>query len=980
MKDKLIKNLDKLFLVILSFTPIVWFFRRGYVVIDGLDTNFPLDPTIWLGRRFFVWDSILNSGHDFNSTVAGIFFHTIQTLPYLLGLDIRSVQVISLIFWFSLVVFSGYFFAKQISRSKLSVVIFSVLYSFNIYLYNTWENIKVANLAVFSGAPILLALFVKFEKGEITKKRLFLYVALIGIVVAGSGINPAYFITILIILGIYCFIKLLTIEKLRAKFEFLKTWLISTSLLIAVNLFWIIPLTYFVFFSKRPSNLEDLGFTNWLSSLSENTSLANIIRLQGAWDWYAKDSGGYPIYIPYALNYFYNPIFILFSFVTPIFSLLSLIFRTKGKGFYYLFFSTLLLLGLFLSAGTHPPTGFIFSFLVERIPFFNFFRSPWYIFSPLVILAYAGLTALLYEYFQDRIRKAYRSVLVGCALLFLLGNLIYSYPLWTGKIFRPGRYDSFFVSFPDYIQSTKKWLENRKYSRIITYPDEQLESFSWGYRGTDSILGLFSNAEFISPTFNSPSKSVDSILEKFYTFIKRSEYQSAISIMKVFAADTLFVKRDVATTAPSITDNIKNFAEKTTFGSWDFYKIPETKSAQKIFSPEFVYLNSGSIDGVAVAANLSGLNFSVLADKDLEVEKFLNKDRVSTLISFNKVGETPEAYTQSLRQYPLVINKDGSYRLVLEKYGINPEALKISIDGTDLSSPSVTESYFVWDVNLLKGDHQIILTLPDGSEHLDPNVDFSKFSSASGLRQDSLPLDIKKTLLIYGSGKDDIDITIPVLNFDPFSKYVISADYKHFYGPIPHIDIIQSSSDSLLKINGLFHYFGFDWEHYSYLFKPVPIPKSSLKLAVRLAKNKQQEVEKSFYENISVKRVYDNQLFLIGKETKFSESTPTVSFKKISPVKYEVEIGEAKNDFILAFLENYNKDWELKSNIFIGTPPHFTVDGYANGWYLPANPRGYKITIYYKPQLYFYLGATLSMIALLAVGLVFLKKNRLGDK
>ena len=63
---------------LLGLTPLIWFYGKGSVFINGIDTNFPLDPWIWFQRRLYVWNSITNGGADFSSSTAGLFFHLIQ--------------------------------------------------------------------------------------------------------------------------------------------------------------------------------------------------------------------------------------------------------------------------------------------------------------------------------------------------------------------------------------------------------------------------------------------------------------------------------------------------------------------------------------------------------------------------------------------------------------------------------------------------------------------------------------------------------------------------------------------------------------------------------------------------------------------------------------------------------------------------------------------------------------------------------------
>ena len=181
-------------------------------------------------------------------------------------------------------------------------------------------------------------------------------------------------------------------------FKSVKEGLISLIILFLVNLFWILPLSIFLFGIKT-GTLSDLGFTNWLTSLSENTSIINVARLQGAWDWYALDAAGMPQYLPYTVNYLYRLPFVVFSFALPFLSLISFLFVKKENKKLYIYFGILMLLGIFFGTGAHDPTGVVFLFLANHVPMFSFFRSPWYIFTPILVLAYASLISLFFNRF-----------------------------------------------------------------------------------------------------------------------------------------------------------------------------------------------------------------------------------------------------------------------------------------------------------------------------------------------------------------------------------------------------------------------------------------------------------------------------------------------------------------------------------------------------------------------------------------------------
>ncbi len=125
-----------------------------------------------------------------------------------------------------------------------------------------------------------------------------------------------------------------------------------------------------------------------------------------------------------------------------------------------------------------------------------------------------------------------------------------------------------------------------------------------------------------------------------------------------------------------------------------------------------------------------------------------------------------------------------------------------------------------------------------------------------------------------------------------------------------------------------------------------------------------------------------------GIATRIINNTPEIEFKKINPTKYQVRVHGADAPYILVFSESFHTDWnayleteplefsELKHDTFtpmdisymfkkpIDDNKHFLVNGYANAWYIDPNELGtgenFTITLYFKPQSYFYIGLIIS--------------------
>ncbi len=966
------KNWFKLILILLGLTPLIWFIGRDSVLIDGLDTNFPLDPILWFTRRFFVWNNVVNAGSDFSSSTSGVFFHLIQVIPYWLGANLQSTEIFSLIFWFMSIIFASYYFSKTFTENKFARLTFVIIYSFNIYLFNTWENVKVSNLSLVVSLPLVIALLENYRQDKLNRLKLFVFACLSAVFSIGSGINPAYFFTINLGLVIYCIVFSLIVREAS---EFKKVCLGLFEVILAlllVNSFWILPLFNFLFLSQKIGSITDIGFTNWLDSLSKDTSILNILRIQGAWDWYATDGvTGLPLYIPYALNYFTKLPFIIFSFFIPFLAIISLIFHNPQKKLYYSFFGLLIAIGVFLGAGSHEPTGSLYKFLVNRVSFLSFFRSPWYIFTPLLILGFAGLVSLIVETFYFSLSKnGYTKQIFTSVIFIFLGiYLTYNYPLITGKIFRPQQ-DGFFIHFPEYVLQTKDWLRNDfKGQRIISYPDDQLENFGWGYKGTESILGLISNNEFMAPSFNYPNPILQSLFDQFETYLKKGQYQSAINMMSIFDSDTIFDKDDiVGSLAPKIDSEnnlLLSSAKRTNIGPWSFYQLKDNTNIKKIYTPTSKYINisnSTDISGIITALPQKALIFNDLKDG------IVNKNKIDqNALGFGKfinqtIFKNPTASTQN---YTIEVRKSGNYKFYIEGKGLNsPGDLKLKVDSIPVNLPfKQSESYFVFGpISLGKGNHELQLEYP-----VAPNLinisSLKKYADESGLEQDGLPEDQNKTLVLFNNTNYEKKVTLNT-TFDPFLNYEFTFDYKYFYGSSPLVEIIQSSSDAPIKSFTENIAKAKDWQQKPMLFQSIPT-YSKLNIVFHMPANYLEVQSKMFIRNLSMVKIYDNDIYIVEDASDLQTIAPEVHFTQSSPVEYNVEVKNIQESYYLVFLESYSPDWELISNDQ-NKSVHFTANGYANGWYIPANKQEQNLKIYYKPQRLFNTGLMVSLITLIS--------------
>ena len=139
-----------------------------------------------------------------------------------------------------------------------------------------------------------------------------------------------------------------------------------------------------------------------------------------------------------------------------------------------------------------------------------------------------------------------------------------------------------------------------------------------------------------------------------------------------------------------------------------------------------------------------------------------------------------------------------------------------------------------------------------------------------------------------------------------------------------------------------------------------------------------------FGERYSLYKINDRfrneKLYMTDDLLEFPEDFSRVEYRKDASYQYTISIKGIREEEHLVFLDPYHKLWELyltkdREEFLVGS--HDVVFGYANGWTIDPeyikknfpkdaytiNPDGsinLDLTLYFKPQSYFYLGLIIS--------------------
>ena len=570
----------------LSLTPLLWF--KNNAVIVGHDNIFGLNPIIFLVGRLSTW---INHGFgQAQDLIMGtIPIHLIDAAPYFLGFSLQTTEKLVYIFWFLAIGISIYILAYTLNPRSLTFRLLTVvLYQFNFFLLQGWWIGERTKFSAYVALPLLLAVFIKVRRGELNVVRGAIFNSLIFFVFNAGGLYgiPLYGGLFVVILGYILFFSFINfVEK---KYEVVKRLLLLTlfSLIgfILVNSYYLFPAIN-KFGSEYKSEVLSsggvAGITEWANEISANSSFINIFRLQGVSEWYDNTDH------PYAKYFLSNPILIVVSFLWPsliFFSILKGKEKEKVTDTTYFFF--IFLLGVFFTAGTHPPSGFLYTFFLKIVPGFISFRSPYFKFAPAVFLS----SSILISYAVDKASGKWKKI-AFCSLLIII--FAYHFPYFTGNFFTWKKDFSTRVNVPDYVFQFGNWLNKEKKDdgRILVLPpnnpDFQYSTYNWGYLSFQEVTTLLSNKSVVINN-DRLSNQEKVLLSTLYVAFTRNDLPKIFKLAKLLRIRYVLLQKDAAwkiylhssyiSLDPSfyekhLTKN--NFSLLKKFGEWEIYEIDQ---------------------------------------------------------------------------------------------------------------------------------------------------------------------------------------------------------------------------------------------------------------------------------------------------------------------------------------------------------------------------------------------------------------------
>lgn len=624
-----IKSIISLLILFTILIPFLWF-KNGYF-IAWTDGTLPLRPLKYLETLIYMWSNIPNSGNpNVISPTAFFLFGPIYSINFIVfHFNVTSLQKIFFSLWLFLPILAAlllynYLF-KAYAKKYLYIFFVILFYSFNLYRATMFGD--VVNMSIYAAEPLILLFVIRAINEERNYLRYAILIALSSLIASGAGANPPMYVVFLLPPILYIFIILIEsffkknfLSKFYSSIKFIA---LTTSVSILVNIYWILPFLY-QYIGTAASGLKGANLLDWSLGTSAVTSITNIIRMQGAWDWYS--GVGTDPYVPYAANYQNNPILLLLGFLLPILAFSALYFVRNR---YTIFFTLITIVGIIFSQGSHPPFGPVYNFLTQHVPLFWMFRSSWYKFSFLIALGYSFLGAISVSYIFDTLIKRKSKILnLKLAYIFLLfiifGTLIYVYPFIDGEKFPKKGVHKILpasqIQVPDYVYKSADWINGQKETfRTFVFPNMPSFIYKWDFNGlTDVSFYLYDKGELYTSNQVGTAGSVNGIGEinaKIFSGVYYEDSDNALRLSGVLSSKYLIEKGDIrydfygGYDSPQFVNyqlkNIQGLNLANTFGDWNFYKLSDKYFLPLFYVPEKLVYSESDVSSLGDILSLS---------------------------------------------------------------------------------------------------------------------------------------------------------------------------------------------------------------------------------------------------------------------------------------------------------------------------------------------------------------------------------------
>ncbi len=508
MKNTMLRDFLVGVILIVAFSLFIllsWNLRNDLII--GHDVGYRLNTKDFFHSLFYLWSDSTNLGNAKYVNPGAIPIHFVEYFISFFISNTIIAQRFTFLYWI-VISFSSFlvcyllFDYEQNKRRKIYFVFASLFYGINFFNLQGWGVFWRTRFSIQFLLPIIFMMIYTALRDEKINFKIVSIVLIFSVIFNGGGSPPLFGSLVLLWSFVGLFFILTSQHVIRKLFFFIKFTLLFGITYCLLSAYWILP--YFSSaFSSYKSYIDSSGgvesVTAWLNVVASNTSFLNLFRLQGISSWYDN-----PNHI-FAGIYLNDLLFISLSFLWPLLAFSSLLFiKEQEERRKQTVLLGLVLLGLFFTAGSHPPLGYIYVFLFNNIPGFAIFRTAFYKFGPLIWMSLSMMMAyFVYKFGNElflKLKKHAYSVIFYVAIFLIV--LFYHFPFFSSNFFHWDKDFSTSVSIPNYVKSFANWANIQHDTGrilILPYTEEiyKADAYKWGYWSLDSLPSMVTNKNIL---------------------------------------------------------------------------------------------------------------------------------------------------------------------------------------------------------------------------------------------------------------------------------------------------------------------------------------------------------------------------------------------------------------------------------------------------------------------------------------------------
>lgn len=914
--------------LVFAFLPLTWF-KSGHL-INHNDFVLPLDPIYIFKTHMYTWFPI----YSYESAVSltnlfpwDFYFAFFQAI----GISLYYSERLLFMLLFALPGYFMYVLVREVlnkSYGEIAGVFAGLFYMMNLYtLQVRWSGVSLMANFGYAFLPLFFYFYYRGLKNK-NWKTYGILGGLTSLLFASSASTPTYIVVVWLIIFLYFIVYTVVHFNKSKSFHTIRYTLYFISVYFLFNLWWILPTisTLPTHFSTTFVEGAGGGHTE-LSYLLENriAQIVNVFRMLSHWGFFGAHYGD-PYY--YYADVYISPIFIFITILIPVTVIASLIIFPKNESITA--FGVVCIVSLFLVKGTNPPMGEVYRWLFLNVPFFRIFRMQFDKFGIMLTFSYSILLGCTLGFVYDTVisrrkltifslnkfyNKKRQYVSSICFIIMLLLIFVaYPFPFYTGDVIREETeiLKGGHFSAPSYYEDAGNWVnQDQTHYKILLLP---FRKEIGGGGSTFAYRWGYAGTEISKYYMHKPFV----VNRQGPAVLNDNLYLNVIGLNKTEYA-TLW--------------GLQNIRYILVSGDYDVSVWPT-----EVDSPE-------EILGVLNASNLTRKkSFGEL--HFYEIKNFSPKVYSPTKVFFfnnlSKIEQT-EGAIDELDSMSMIAPEEE-----FNKRSFKGQQIRLRIEPRDIKA---THGFF----NNKGWKKMEVNSIPEMATYYKgvPNATISY------------------SVYIPADGEYALNVTLrEYISRGSLSYRVDDGDWSKPYMP-PERSIEDKKVYGSHRLGESF----FGKGNHTITFKnTLPIHGDGNQELVSFTLKHQNES----IELKSIPKIPTSQWGLsLVKQVKLAEP-PEISFEKKSPIKYKVDV-ESTRPYYLALLEGFDPGWQVYEgdvawyNVIFMNPiqTHFKANLHANGWYTDKTGK-HEVTLYFFPQVYFYIGLIISSLAILIGGIYFI--------